>query len=64
VPFPDLRTVHRPSPPENDILTMEARVDPHLEVTEIRRPVIADGRPALLFTNAPRVERSDGAIQF
>jgi 3-polyprenyl-4-hydroxybenzoate decarboxylase len=43
---------------------VEARVDLHLEVTEIRRPVIADGRPAPLFTNVPRVKRSDGPFNF
>src|SRR3989440_920319 len=35
---------------ENDLLTVEAQVDPYLEVAEIHRRVIARGGPALLFT--------------
>lgn len=35
---------------ENEILTIEAEVDPFLEVAEIHRRVIERGGPALLFT--------------
>src|SRR2546423_2918959 len=35
---------------ENDLLTVEAQVDPYLEVAEIHRRVSARGGPALLFT--------------
>src|SRR5437879_2624823 len=40
---------------ENDLLTIEAEVDPYLEAAEIHRRVIARGGPALLFN---RVKRS------
>src|SRR4029078_13310 len=46
---PDLRTflnlLHR----ENEILNIEAEVDPYLEAAEIHRRVIERGGPALLF---------------
>src|SRR5713101_2290765 len=46
---PNLRTfldlLHR----ENDIVTINAEVDPYLEIAEIHRRVIASGGPALLF---------------
>jgi UbiD family decarboxylase len=49
--FPDLRsfldTLHR----DGSIVTVDAAVDPNLEVAEIHRRVIAAGGPALLFTN-------------
>jgi UbiD family decarboxylase len=49
--FPDLRSfidmLHR----DRSIVTVDAPVDPHLEVAEIHRRVIAAGGPALLFTN-------------
>jgi len=49
--FPDLRTfldqLHR----DRAIVTVDAPVDPRLEVAEIHRRVIAAGGPALLFTN-------------
>ena len=35
---------------ENDLVTVEAEVDPYLEVAEIHRRVIERGGPALLFT--------------
>src|SRR3977135_757790 len=35
---------------ENDLVTIEAEVDPYLEVAEIHRRVIERGGPALLFT--------------
>jgi len=36
---------------EREILTVTEAVDPHLEIAEIHRRVIAKGGPALLFTN-------------
>ncbi len=36
---------------ENDLVTVDADVDPYLEVAEIHRRVIERGGPALLFTN-------------
>ena len=36
---------------ESELLEVDARVDPHLEIAEIHRRVIARGGPALLFTN-------------
>ncbi|MDG4475244.1 UbiD family decarboxylase [Thiovibrio frasassiensis] len=36
---------------ENCLLEVSAPVDPHLEIAEIHRRVIAEGGPALLFTN-------------
>jgi UbiD family decarboxylase len=39
---------------DGDLVTVEAHVDPRLEVAEIHRRVIAGGGPALLFTNAGR----------
>ena len=36
---------------ESEILTVEAPVDPYLEIAEIHRRVIARGGPALLFKN-------------
>jgi UbiD family decarboxylase len=51
VAFSDLRAfldaLHR----DKEIVTVEASVDPYLEVAEIHRRVIAAGGPALLFTN-------------
>jgi len=35
---------------ENDLVTVEAEVDPYLEVAEVHRRVIARGGPALFFT--------------
>jgi len=49
--FPDLRTFLDRLRRDDDIVTVEAPVDPHLEVAEIHRRVIAAGGPALLFTN-------------
>src|SRR5260370_9223058 len=34
---------------ENDLVTIEAEVDPYLEIAEIHRRVIERGGPALLF---------------
>lgn len=36
---------------ENELLSIDAPVDPHLEIAEIHRRVISRGGPALLFTN-------------
>jgi UbiD family decarboxylase len=36
---------------ENDLVTVEAEVDPYLELAEVHRRVIERGGPALLFTN-------------
>src|SRR6185295_8694349 len=35
---------------ENDLLTIDAPVDPYLELAEVHRRVISRGGPALLFT--------------
>jgi len=51
VSFPDLRAFIDQLRRDEDLVTVEARVDPHLEVAEIHRRVIAAGGPALLFTN-------------
>jgi UbiD family decarboxylase len=51
VSFPDLRTFIEQLRRDGDIVTIDARVDPKLEVAEIHRRVIAAGGPALLFTN-------------
>jgi 4-hydroxybenzoate decarboxylase subunit C len=49
--FPDLRAFIDHLRGTNDLVTVEARVEPRLEVAEIHRRVIAAGGPALLFTN-------------
>ena len=49
--FPDLRLFIDRLRRDNDIVTVEAPVDRHLEVAEIHRRVIAAGGPALMFTN-------------
>ena len=54
--FPDLRTFIETLRRGDDVVTVEAEVDPHLEVAEIHRRVIAAGGPALIFNN---VSRSD-----
>jgi UbiD family decarboxylase len=51
--FPDLRSFIDQLRRDDDLVTVEAEVDPHLEVAEIHRRVIAGGGPALLF-NRPR----------
>ena len=48
--FPDLRAFLDQLRRDNDLVTVEAPVDAHLEVAEIHRRVIAAGGPALLFT--------------
>src|SRR3984893_9116337 len=47
---PNLRTFLDLLARENDILTIDAEVDPYLEIAEIHRRVIKRGGPALLFT--------------
>src|SRR5688572_9973625 len=49
--FPDLRTFIEALRRDDAIVTVDAPVDPHLEVAEIHRRVVAAGGPALLFTN-------------
>jgi len=51
VSFPDLRTFLDQLRRDGDLVTVESAVDPHLEVAEIHRRVVAGGGPALLFTN-------------
>jgi 4-hydroxybenzoate decarboxylase subunit C len=49
--FPDLRTFIDALRRDDALVTVDAPVDPHLEVAEIHRRVVAAGGPALLFTN-------------
>jgi UbiD family decarboxylase len=49
--FPDLRAFLDQLRRDDDLVTVDAPVDPYLEVAEIHRRVIAGGGPALLFTN-------------
>src|ERR1700752_5136150 len=49
--YPDLRAFLDRLRAANDLVTVDAPVDPSLEVAEIHRRVIAAGGPALLFTN-------------
>src|SRR5262245_41343702 len=49
--FSDLRSFLDHLRRDDDLVTVDAPVDPHLEVAEIHRRVIAAGGPALLFTN-------------
>src|SRR5688500_13003677 len=49
--FPDLRTFLDALRRDGSVVTVDAPVDPYLEVAEIHRRVIAAGGPALLFTN-------------
>ena len=49
--FPDLRSFIEILRRDAAIVTVDAPVDPYLEVAEIHRRVIAAGGPALLFTN-------------
>ncbi|HEX5107355.1 MAG TPA: UbiD family decarboxylase [Vicinamibacterales bacterium] len=52
--FPDLRSFIDRLRRDGDLVTVDAPVDPRLEVAEIHRRVIAAGGPALLFTNVAR----------
>lgn len=47
----DLRAFLEVLRKENELLEVTVPVDPHLEIAEIHRRVIAQGGPALLFTN-------------
>jgi UbiD family decarboxylase len=49
--FPDLQSFIDILRRDGSIVTVDAPVDPYLEVAEIHRRVIAAGGPALLFTN-------------
>jgi UbiD family decarboxylase len=49
--FPDLRSFIDALRRDGSIVTVDAPVDPRLEVAEIHRRVIAAAGPALLFTN-------------
>jgi 4-hydroxybenzoate decarboxylase subunit C len=49
--FPDLRAFIEQLTRDNDLVTIEAPVDPYLEAAEVHRRVIAAGGPALLFRN-------------
>jgi UbiD family decarboxylase len=52
--FGDLRTFLDRLRRDGDLVTVEAPVDPHLEVAEIHRRVVAAGGPALIFTHTAR----------
>ena len=49
--FPDLRAFLDRLRRDGDLVTVESLVDPHLEVAEVHRRVVAGGGPAVLFTN-------------
>jgi 4-hydroxybenzoate decarboxylase subunit C len=51
VSFPDLRAFLDQLRRDGTLVTVEAQVDPYLEVAEIHRRVVAGGGPAVLFTN-------------
>jgi UbiD family decarboxylase len=48
-PFRDLRTLLRALEARGELRTVDAEVDPDLEIAEVHRRVIAAGGPALLF---------------
>ena len=52
--FTDLRAFIDELRRDDDLVTVEAQVDAHLEAAEIHRRVVAAGGPALLFTNVAR----------
>ena len=52
--FTDLRAFLDTLRRSDDVVTVEAEVDPHLEAAEIHRRVVAAGGPALLFNNVAR----------
>jgi len=54
VSFTDLRAFIDELRRDDDLVTVEAQVDAHLEAAEIHRRVVAAGGPALLFTNVAR----------
>jgi len=47
--FPDLRSFLQTLEASGELAVVEAEVDPHLEIAEVHRRVIAAGGPALLF---------------
>ena len=49
--FPDLRAFLEQLRRDRDLVEVTAEVDPHLEIAEIHRRVIAASGPALLFRN-------------
>lgn len=49
--FKNLREYLAALKSDGDLQVVEAEVDPHLEIAEIHRRVIAEGGPALLFKN-------------
>ncbi|MCB9663670.1 MAG: UbiD family decarboxylase [Alphaproteobacteria bacterium] len=51
MPVRDIRSLLRLLHDRGELAVIEAEVDPHLELAEIHRRVIAAGGPALLFTN-------------
>jgi len=61
--FPDLRAFIDRLRRDEDLVTVEAPVDPHLEVAEIHRRVIAAGGPALMFTNVAGAGRDPGSAR-
>ncbi len=52
--FTDLRAFLDTLRRSDDVVTVEAEVDPHLEAAEIHRRVVAAGGPALIFNNVAR----------
>ena len=54
--FTDLRTFLDTLRRADDVVTVEAEVDPNLEAAEIHRRVVAAGGPALLFNNVARAD--------
>jgi 4-hydroxy-3-polyprenylbenzoate decarboxylase len=56
VAYTDLNTFVRDLERSGDLVRITAPVDPHLEVTGIVQRVVAEGGPALLFTNPTRGE--------
>jgi UbiD family decarboxylase len=54
VSFTDLRAFVDQLRRDDDLVTVEALVDPHLEAAEIHRRVVAAGGPALVFNNVTR----------
>ena len=61
--FPDLRGFIDHLRRDDDLVTVEAPVDRHLEAAEIHRRVIAAGGPALLFTNVVAGRDSGSGIR-
>src|SRR3989338_805573 len=51
MPFPNLQSFIQKLREEKEIVSITSPVDPHLEIAEIHRRVIAADGPALLFQN-------------